>query len=165
MHQLVRLLVAIAAVFAGLSQTAACTSKSAAQQEFEDDPSILAIDSERWSAIIRRSNEGLDLGELSRTELAGDAEWLLRADRALKEDAAMLLLLRNRLLELGLIKVQGVQTTAWPKWIFEPPSTSETPDTLVARLHWIETEAKKLVDIGCEVGRKKSADLLFCSVE
>jgi hypothetical protein len=90
---------------------------------------------------------------------------LLRADQALKEDAAMLWLLRNRLLELGLIKVQGVQTTPWPNWIFEAPSASETPDTLVARLHWIETEAEKLVDIGCNVGRKKSADLLFCSVE
>jgi hypothetical protein len=166
LHLLVRLLVAIVAVFAGLNQTPARASKSAAQQEFEDDPSMLTINCERWSALIRRSNEGLDLREQSRTgDLDSDAQWLLRADHALKEDAAMLLLLRNRLLELGLYEVQSVRTTAWPRWIFEPPSASETPETLTARLNWIETEAEKLVGIGCDVGRKKSDNSLFCSVE
>lgn len=139
---------------------------SKAQQEFESDPSMLGIDSERWSFIVDRAHAGLDLAEQqSSPEVDYKTEWLLRTDRALKEDALRLVLLRNRLLQMGLLKEEAAQTTDWPQWVFEPPSSDETPDTLEERLDWLSAEASKLTDIGCEIGRKKTDDSLFCSVE
>lgn len=147
-------------------QTLAKGEKSQVQQDFEDDPSMLAIDSERWSVLIDRSNSGLDLlGQSNVDESFDDAYWLLRTDAALKADATQLLQLRNRLLNMRLVKASSVRTTKWPSWIFEPPTARVSPDTLAARLHWIATEADKLVEIGCNIGREKSNDTLFCSVE
>jgi len=139
---------------------------SAAEQAFEEDPSTFGIDSERWSMIIDRSHEGLNLVE-ARSDPDRDArtEWLLRTDRALKEDALSLVLLRNRLLAMGLLNKQDAEAIDWPRWMFDPPSSEETPDTLEARLQWVSAEAEKLTEIGCEIGRKKSDEPLFCSVE
>ena len=160
------LLLAGALLLACLSQVSASAKKSAAQQQFEDNPTGLAIDCGRMPIIIERSEAGLDLAvPKAKVSLSLEAESLLSADRALKETAMRLLLLRNRLLEMGLVKEQEVRTTVWPRWVFEPPSASESPDTLDARLAWISTEANKLTEIGCEIGRKKTEDLLFCSVE
>ena len=139
---------------------------SEAAQAFEEDPSMLGIDSERWSMIIQRSHEGLNLAEpQGAKELDYKTRWLLRTDRALKEDALDLVLLRNRLLAMGLLKESDAKATAWPQWIFEPPSAHETPDTLDARLSWVSAQAEKLTAIGCEIGSKKSNEPLFCSVE
>ncbi|MES1263180.1 MAG: hypothetical protein ABUL69_02410, partial [Peristeroidobacter soli] len=111
---------------------------SEAEQAFEDDPSMLGIDSERWSMIIQRSHEGLNLAESQDAkEPDYKTSWLLRTDRELKEDALALVLLRNRLLAMELLKASDAQTTRWPQWIFEPPSAHETPDTLDARLNWV----------------------------
>ena len=159
------LAIAILFALASSSQTAG-GAKSEAQKEFEEDPSNLSINSGRWAILIERSNAGLDLLEKSDSDLPyNDARFLFYADSALKEDAILLLQLRNRLLHLGLVKPADVKATRWPAWIFEPPTSKESPDTLTARLDWIETEADKLVEIGCEIGRKKSDDTLFCSVE
>jgi hypothetical protein len=160
------LLMAGALLLACLSQVSASAKKSTAQQQFEDNPGGLAIDSGRLPYIIERSEAGLDLAEpKAKVSRSLEAESLLSADRALKETAMRLLLLRNRLLEMGLVKEQEVRPTVWPRWIFEPPSASESPDTLDARLVWISTEAAKLTEIGCDIGRKKTKDPLFCSVE
>ena len=160
------LLMAGALLLACLSQVSASAKKSTAQQQFEDNPGGLAIDSGRLPYIIERSEAGLDLAEpKAKVSRSLEAESLLSADRALKETAMRLLLLRNRLLEMGLVKEQEVRPTVWPRWIFEPPSASESPDTLDARLVWISTEAVKLTEIGCDIGRKKTKDPLFCSVE
>ena len=161
-----RLLMASALSLVCLSQVSASAKKSTAQQQFEDNPTGLAIDCGRMPFIIERSEAGLDLAvPKAKVSLSLEAESLLNADRALKETAMRLLLLRNRLLEMGLVKAQEARTTVWPRWIFEPPSGSESPDTLDARLAWISTEAAKLTEIGCEIGRKKTKDPLFCSVE
>lgn len=140
--------------------------KSKAQQEFEEDPTNLAIAAGRWSVLIELSNSGLDLLEQPAAELSIDhASYLLRADAALKDGALQLLLLRNRLLHRGLVKSSDVRSKSWPAWIFEPPTSKVSPDTLVARLHWLETEASELVEIGCEIGRQRTDEPLFCSVE
>src|SRR5688572_11757283 len=80
-------------------ETAAKGGKSAAQREFEEDPSSLAISSGRWSVLFDRSNSGLDLlGQSVTNDPLDHAYWLLRADAALKYGALGLLQLRNRLL-------------------------------------------------------------------
>lgn len=145
--------------------TVAKGGKSQAQQDFEADPSALATDSARWSFIFDRSNSGLDLLEQPTTDGSRDhASWLLSADLGLKDDALKLLQLRNRLLAMGLVKPSELHSTRWPAWIFEPP-TKNSPDVLSARLGWLEKEAAELVEIGCRVGREKSDNPLFCSVE
>jgi hypothetical protein len=147
-------------------QTVAKGAKSQAQQDFEESPSSLAIDSERWSVLIDRSNSGLDLSEVQTTDGPDDhAYWLLRADAALKGSAIDLLQLRNRLLNRGLVKPSDLHSTRWPAWIFEPPTSKESPDVLSTRLDWLEEQATELVEIGCKIGREKSNDTLFCSVE
>jgi hypothetical protein len=158
MKKMLALLIASTFVLACLGQESART--------FEADPSALAIDSERWEYLISLSGEGLDMVETPRRDNPDyKAASLLSADRALKDNAARLLLLRNRLLEMGLVKEQDARNTVWPRWVFEPPSASESADTLDARLRWLSAEATKLTEIGCEVGRKQSHDVLFCSVE
>jgi len=160
------LVIVILFALASSTQTVAKGEKSEAQKEFEEDPSNLSIDSGRWAILIERSNAGLDLLERSDSDFPyNDARFLYSADYALKDDAVLLLQLRNRLLHMKLVKPADVKATKWPSWIFEPPTANVSPDTLAARLDWIETEADKLVEIGCEIGRKKSDDTLFCSVE
>ena len=151
---------------ASCGQTVANAGKSTAQQDFEDDPSGLAISSGRWSVLFDRSNSGLDLLEQPATDGPLDhAYWLLRADAALKGGALELLQLRNRLVYMGLIKPSDLHSTRWPQWLFEPPSSKQSPDALSARLDWLEKEANALVEIGCKIGREKSSNELFCSVE
>ncbi len=140
--------------------------KSKAQQEFEDDPTNLAIEGGRWSALIERSNRGLDLfGQPAADGTSDHATYLLRADAAVKGAALDLLLLRNRLLYVGLAKSSDLRSKSWPAWIFEPPTSKVSPDTLAARLSWLDTEASGLVEIGCEIGLQKTNETLFCSVE
>jgi hypothetical protein len=147
-------------------QTVGQGEKSQAQLDFEDDPSNLAIASGRWSVLIDRSNSGLDLSEQPTTDgLNNHAYWLLRADAALKAGAFDMLQLRNRLLYIGLVKPSDLHSTRWPTWIFEPPTSKESPHVLSARLAWLEKEAAELVEVGCKIGREKSNDELFCSVE
>ena len=147
-------------------QIAAKGGKSQAQQDFEEDPTSLATDSARWSFIFDHSNSGLDLLEQPTTAAPHDhSYWLLSADLGLKDDAFKLLQLRNRLLVLGLVKPSDLHSTRWPAWILEPPTSKESPDVLSARLDWLAKEAEELVEIGCKIGREKSNDELFCSVE
>jgi hypothetical protein len=147
-------------------QAGAKGEKSQAQQDFEDDPSSLAINGGRWSVLLDQSNSGLDLLGQSNTDRPLDhAYWLLRADAALKGGAISLLQLRNRLLYMGLVKPSDLHSTKWPAWIFEPPTSKESPDVLSARLDWLENEAAELVEIGCKIGREKANDTLFCSAE
>lgn len=147
-------------------QIVAKSEKSEAQQDFEEDPANLATNSARWSFIIDHSNSGLDLMERPTTDGPRDhAYWLLSADWGLKDDALKLLQLRNRLLSTGLVKPSDLHSTKWPAWIFEPPTSKESPDVLAARLDWLEKEASELVEIGCKIGREKSGEELFCSVE
>lgn len=159
---------AIVVLFALASsiQAVAKDEKSQAQQDFEEDPSSLAINSGRWSVLVVHSNSGLDLLEQPTTDAPHDhAYWLLRADAALKGGAIDLLQLRNRLVYLELVKPSDLNSKKWPAWIFEPPTSKESPDVLSARLAWLEDEAAELVEIGCRIGREKSDDTLFCSVE
>jgi len=147
-------------------QTAAKGGKSQARQDFEEDPTSLATNSARWSFIIDHSNSGLDLLERPNTDRPHDhAYWLLSADLGLKDDAFKLLQLRNRLLVMGLVKPSDLHSTRWPAWIFEAPTSEESPDVLEARLTWLEKEAADLVEVGCKIGREKSGNELFCSVE
>jgi hypothetical protein len=147
-------------------QIAAKDEKSEAQLEFEEDPTNLGMDAGRWSVLIELSNSGLDLLEQPAAEFSTDhATHLLRADTALKGAALELLLLRNRLLGMGLVKSSDARSKRWPAWIFEPPTSEVSPDTLVARLSWFEAEASELTEIGCEIGRQKTDEPLFCSVE
>ena len=145
-------------------QGAAKGGKTQAQQEFEEDPTNLAISSGRWSVLIERSNSGLDLGgQPTEHRRIDDSTYLFRADAAQKGAALDLLLLRNRLLAMKLLKPS--ESTAMPAWILEPPTSKVSPDTLDARLSWLDTEASRLVEIGCNIGRQKAKDDLFCSVE
>jgi hypothetical protein len=151
--------------FASSFQTVAKGGKSQAQQDFEEDPTLLATDSARWSFIIDKSNSGLDLLDRPNTDDPRDhAYWLLSADAGLKDDAVKLLQLRNRLLSMGLVKPSDLHSTRWPAWLLEPPA-KQSPDVLSARLDWLAKEAAELVEIGCKIGREKSDDTLFCSVE
>ncbi|MFC4311240.1 hypothetical protein ACFPN2_19230 [Steroidobacter flavus] len=147
-------------------QTVAKDEKSRVQQEFEEDPTNLAIDSGRWSALIERSNSGLDLLERPAGDRPIDhAAYLFRADVAQKGAALDLLLLRNRLLAMELVKPSDLRSATVPDWIFEPPTSKVSADTLTARLDWIAVEANELVEVGCNIGRQKTDEALFCSVE
>jgi hypothetical protein len=159
-------IVVVLFALASSTQIVAKGEKSQAQQNFEEDPSSLATDSARWSFILDQSNSGLDLLERPATDGPDEhASWLLSADVGLKDDAFKLLQLRNRLLSMGLVKPSDLRSTKWPAWIFEPPTSKESPDVLSARLDWLEKVATELSEIGCKIGREKSNDTLFCSVE
>jgi hypothetical protein len=66
---------------------------------------------------------------------------------------------------LGLLNERPEKDMSWPTWIFELPSASQSPSILEQRLDWINARADRLADIGCEIGRQKTDDSLFCSVE
>jgi hypothetical protein len=146
-------------------QTVAKDGKSQAELDFEQDPKNMAMDSARWSFIIDKSNSGLDLLQQPTTNDPDDhAKWLLGTDMGMKDVAVKLLQLRIRLLSLGLVKPSDGHSKRWPAWIFEPP-TKHSPDVLSARFDWLQEEADELTGIGCKIGREKSNDELFCSVE
>ncbi|WP_129776812.1 hypothetical protein [Peristeroidobacter soli] len=110
------------------------------------------------------SNSGLDLLERPVGDRPVDhSAHLFRADVARKGAALDLVLLRNRLLAMELVKPSDLHSV--PAWIFEPPTSKVSADTLAARLDWTAGEATELVEVGCNIGRQKTNETLFCSVE
>jgi hypothetical protein len=94
-----------------------------------------------------------------------DQSEMYRADAALKEGAAALIELRNRVCGQGLVTGDACQLRDWPEWTREPP-TDQTPiEEIERRSQWLGEIMGPLTAAGCEEGRKATGEDLFCSVE
>lgn len=127
------------------------------------DPFVVMIGAERWTVILDKALEGAR----EAPDPAGAAEEtdLYRADAALKNGAAMVIELRNRVCRKGLVTGEACILPEWPAWTREPP-TSETPiEEIDRRSGWLDTVMAPFTAAGCEAGRKATNDEMFCSVE
>ncbi len=129
----------------------------------ELDPFVVMIGAERWTVLLDRAREGA----IQANEPAGAAEMtdMFRADMALKQGAAMVIELRNRVCAKGLVTGEACRLPDWPAWTRDQP-TGDTPITEIDRRSaWLETVMAPFVEAGCQAGRQASGDDLFCSVE
>ncbi|MDZ4762114.1 MAG: hypothetical protein SGJ21_13695 [Alphaproteobacteria bacterium] len=127
------------------------------------DPFVVSIDAQRWGVIIDRAIEGVQEAPDGDPALA-DSD-ILRADAALKNGAASLIVLRNRACVKGLVEPDLCKLKDWPQWTLEPPSADTPLQTLDQRGAWLSQVMSPFQEVGCEAGRKASGDYLFCSVE
>lgn len=127
------------------------------------DPFLVMVGAERWGVIIDKAHEGAI--EAPETDIALAENQVLRADMAVKDGAAALLELRNRICGKGLMKGDACVIKDWPAWASEPP-TGDTPlAEIERRSDWLSTVMAPFTDLGCAEGRKASKDDMFCSVE
>jgi hypothetical protein len=127
------------------------------------DPFVVMIDAERWGVIIDRAMEGARMAAIPSADF--DQSEMYRADAALKEGAAALIELRNRVCGQGLVTGDACQLRDWPEWTREPP-TDQTPiEEIERRSQWLGEIMGPFTAAGCEEGRKATGEDLFCSVE
>lgn len=132
----------------------------------EADLDTLAIDASRLSVLIDRSTEGLDL-QPARAPNSPDAEAAkrLEIDKNLRDVGLKVLILRNRLMHDDLLGEREGRETHWPSWISLPPESSLAPADLQERYDWLSQEVIKLSEHGCKLGRDKTSNALFCSLD
>lgn len=127
------------------------------------DPFVVMIGAERWTVILDRALEGsIEAEDKSGVLDRGD---MYRADAALKQGAAMVIQLRNRVCSKGLVTGDACKLPDWPAWTTELP-TGDTPiEEIDRRSGWLDAVMSPFTSVACEAGRKASGDELFCSVE
>jgi hypothetical protein len=137
-----------------------------AKDETSVDLGTLQIDAGRLNALLNRSNDGLDL-QPARVQPSPDPEAAKRLviDSNLKNAGLGLLLLRNRLMNEDIIGERDGRSKHWPAWIVQPPESSLSPADLQDRYEWLQKEVDELAEYGCEVGRQKSGQPSYCSLE
>ncbi len=127
------------------------------------DPFVVMIGAERWTVLIDKANEGAI--EAPEPASAAEETDLFRADAAVKNGAARVIELRNRVCRKGLVTGDACKLPEWPAWTREPP-TGDTPiEEIDRRSGWLDVVMAPFVEAGCEAGREASADAMFCSVE
>jgi hypothetical protein len=127
------------------------------------DPFVVMIGAERWTVLLDRALEG----SIQAPEPASAAEItdLYRADAAVKQGAAMVIQLRNRVCTKELVTGDACNLPEWPAWTRDMP-TGDTPiEEIDRRSGWLDEVMAPFVQAGCEAGRAASADHMFCSVE
>lgn len=127
------------------------------------DPFVVMIGAERWTVILDKALEGAR----EAPDRAGVAEEtdLYRADAALKNGAAMVIELRNRVCRKGLVTGDACILSEWPAWTREPPTGSTPIEEINRRSDWLNTVMAPFTDAGCDAGRMALKDDMFCSVE
>ena len=127
------------------------------------DPFVVMIGAERWTVILDKALEGAR--EAPEPPSAAEETDLFRADAAVKNGAAMVIELRNRVCRKGLVTGEACILPEWPAWTRELP-TGETPiEEIDRRSGWLDTVMAPFTTAGCEAGRKAMNDEMFCSVE
>lgn len=130
------------------------------------DLGTLDIDAGRLGVIIDRATAGLDLDPRKAQQSPdADATRRLEIDRAQRDTALKLLILRNRLLHEDRISEGDARASHWPSWILLPPESSMAPEELRERQAWLTKETASLTAQGCEIGRTKSGNASYCSVD
>ena len=126
------------------------------------DPFVVMIGAERWTVILDRANDGA----IEAPDPAGeDRSDLYRADAALKQGAAQVIELRNRVCGKGLVTGEACNLPDWPAWTRDLP-TADTPiEEIDRRSAWLSEVMSPFTDAGCEAGRAATKDEMFCSVE
>jgi len=126
------------------------------------DPFLVMVGAERWGVIIDKAHEGaIEAPE----DVALSEDQVLRADMAVKDGAAALLELRNRICGKGLMKGDACIIKDWPAWASEPPTSATPLAEIERRSDWLSLAMSPFTDLGCAEGRKASKDEMFCSVE
>jgi hypothetical protein len=127
------------------------------------DPFVVMIGAERWTVLLDKALEGAR--EAADSPGAVEETDLYRADAALKNGAAMVIELRNRVCGKGLVAGDACKLPEWPDWTREPP-TGDTPLAEIDRRSgWLDTVMAPFTEAGCAAGREATKDDLFCSVE
>lgn len=127
------------------------------------DPFVVMIGAERWTVLLDRAIEG-SIQAPDPASATGMTD-TFRADMALKQGAAMVIDLRNRVCAKGLVAGEACTLPDWPAWTREMP-TGDTPiGEIDRRSGWLDAVMAPFVEAGCEAGRRASGDELFCSVE
>jgi hypothetical protein len=127
------------------------------------DPFVVMIGAERWTVLLDKALEGAR--EAPDPASAAEETDLYRADAAVKNGAAMVIELRNRVCRKGLVTGDACKLPEFPAWTREPP-TGDTPiEEIDRRSGWLDTAMAPFTDAGCEAGRKATNDEMFCSVE
>lgn len=127
------------------------------------DPFVVMIGAERWTVLLNKALEGAR--EAPEPASAAEETDLYRADAAVKNGAAMVIELRNRVCRKGLVTGDACKLPEFPAWTREPP-TGDTPiDEIDRRSGWLDTVMAPFTNAGCEAGRKALNDEMFCSVE
>lgn len=126
------------------------------------DPFIIMIDAERWGVLIDRAMEAVH-EHVPFTEDTLENE-VLRADRATKDGAIALLALRNEICGRGLIPAADCALDV-PAWVHEAPTAATPLAVIDDRSQWLGTAMDKYVAYGCEQGRVRTGEDMYCSVE
>lgn len=158
----------LAAMICGLALSACATNPypgepaSAYDQERTDeDVFIMTIDAGRMSIFVDRINSAAELVETP--ALGGDE--LIGVARNVRIAALEFLLTKERLCkDAKFIEQSCVQITP-PRWLAEDPSHKVTVKQVQARIEQVQTMMTPLIDAACTLGKEKSGDGLFCSVE
>jgi hypothetical protein len=127
------------------------------------DPFVVMIGAERWTVLLDRALEGAR--EAPEPISAAEEGELYRADAALKNGAAMLIELRNRVCRKGLLEADACTLPDFPAWTREPPTGATPIEEIDRRSGWLDTVMGPYVGAGCDAGRKALQDDMFCSVE
>jgi hypothetical protein len=128
------------------------------------DPFMVAIDAERWNVLLDRGIDATREGD-GKKATPLDENDALRADLAVHDAVAKLLLLRNALCARGLAKDKTCALATLPAWVTEPPSAATPLQEIDNRIQWVGAAMSDLQEIGCEHGRAVSKDPQYCDVE
>jgi len=126
------------------------------------DPFVVMTGAERWTVLLDKALEGT---REAPSPSAVDETDQARADRATRDAAATLLVLRNRQCAKGLLSGDDCKIANWPAWASEPPDPNTPLATIDERSSWVGETMQKYVDKGCEAGKAALKDDMFCSVE
>lgn len=126
------------------------------------DPFVVMIGAERWTVLLDKALEGT---REAPAPAAIDETDQSRADRATRDAAAMLLILRNQQCAKGHLKGDDCTIANWPAWASEPPNPNTPLATIDDRAGWVGETMQKYTDKGCELGKAALKDDMFCSVE
>lgn len=127
------------------------------------DPFVVMIGAERWTVILDKALEGAR--EAPDPASAAEETDLYRADAAVKNGAAMVIELRNRVCRKGLVTGEACVLPEWPAWTRELPTGGTPIEEIDRRSGWLDTVMAPFTAAGCEAGRKAMNDEMFCSVE
>lgn len=149
---------------AAASPAASPTQQAAATPAEPLDPLLVAIDAERWNVLLDRGIDAVRDGAGTKATPLDEND-ALRADLAVHDAAAKMLLLRNSLCAHGIAKDTTCTLPPMPAWVTAPPSAATPLQEIDNRIQWVGVTMSELQEAGCEYGRKVSKDQQYCDVE
>jgi hypothetical protein len=158
----------IAAMICVLALGACATAYPGAPASAHDDerfggdpPFVLGIDVGRMGMFTDRIK---DAAEFIETPATGGDE-LIGVSRKLRLTTLEFLAQKERLCDELKFTEQSCVKMAPPAWLARDPNETITPHQLLARIEQVQEMMGPLMDVACTLGKEKSKDELFCSVE